>query len=311
MIAVDPANPRGLVWIASYPKSGNTWVRVFLHHLVRLIAGKPIEENDLDALGRTSTSEAGRLDLYERFLGKPIASASLAEIAPVRLRVQAAIAEEAGRVKPTKTHNLLGTFLGSPLINLGVSAGAIYIVRNPLDVAVSLAAHFGSTIDAAIDVMGTSLRTAAARLRPAITGPIGAAIAERDLKLNAAFAPEVWGSWSEHVASWTENSPPVIEVVRYEDMFAEPLTAFTAIADHMRLDASAAEIAEAVDLASFARLKAQEQRGGFVERPANVAQFFRVGRAGGWREQLSPAQVDRIVSAHGEQMRRFGYLPLD
>ena len=90
MIAVDPANPRGIVWIASYPKSGNTWVRVFIHHLLRMAAGKPLEEHDIDELHRTSRSAAGRIDLYERFLGKPVESANPKELAEcVDLHLQA------------------------------------------------------------------------------------------------------------------------------------------------------------------------------------------------------------------------------
>jgi hypothetical protein len=43
MINTDPENPRGIVWLASYPKSGNTWLRAFLYHLVRIQAGIPRE----------------------------------------------------------------------------------------------------------------------------------------------------------------------------------------------------------------------------------------------------------------------------
>ena len=41
MIAADANDPRGIVWIASYPKSGNTWLRLFLHHLLRIKRGRP------------------------------------------------------------------------------------------------------------------------------------------------------------------------------------------------------------------------------------------------------------------------------
>src|SRR5690606_39920483 len=55
----------------------------------------------------------------------------------------------------------------------------------------------------------------------------------------------------------------------------------------------------------------EEETEGFAERPEDVGRFFRVGRAGQWRDQLSAEQVDRVVSAHGEQMARFGYLPAE
>ena len=60
------------------------------------------------------------------------------------------------------------------------------------------------------------------------------------------------------------------------------------------------------------RLKAQEQQKGFRERPPQADQdFFREGRAGQWRDVLTPAQIEQLVRDHGEQMRRFGYLSED
>ncbi len=77
----------------------------------------------------------------------------------------------------------------------------------------------------------------------------------------------------------------------------------------MNLDVTGPQIDEAIRLSSFERLRKQEERLGFSERPEHTERFFREGRAGQWRGILSAAQVDRIVADHGEQMARFGYLP--
>ena len=55
---------------------------------------------------------------------------------------------------------------------------------------------------------------------------------------SAQHAGEIWGSWSENVASWTTDQPPVIKVVRYEDLLDDPIGNFTAIAEHLRFGAS-------------------------------------------------------------------------
>lgn len=288
MITVDPNDPRGIVWIASYPKSGNTWIRVFLHHLLRQADGRPLEDRDIDELGRTSSSAAGRVDLYERHLGKIVTVADQRELAPVRPRVQAAMVEEAGRVIFVKTNSFLGRVFDQPLINRNVSAGGIYIVRNPLDVAISFAAHQNIPVDRAIKSLGATLN------------------ASHSTQYRAS---EIWGSWSENVGSWTTDSPPVILVMRYEDLLAGPRDRFGEIVSHLRLDVTDAQIDEAVALSSFDRLKAQEIAGGFAERAEGNKSFFREGRANQWREVLSPEQVERIVNDHGEQMSRFGYLP--
>lgn len=290
MIAADPNDPKGIVWIASYPKSGNTWVRVFLHHLIRQAAGRPVEEHDIDELSRTSRSAAGRVDLFEQVLGKPVTMADPIEIAAARPKVQQAIMEERDGLVFAKTHSFLGRLFNYPLINRAASAGAVYVVRNPLDVAVSLAFHLDVTYDSAIRSMAAPLNAS-----------IGTAIA----------VPEIWGTWSENVASWTEDPPPVIHVVRYEDLIADPRGAFTGIVEHMRLETTPEQIDEAIALAAFDRLKAEEEARGFAEKPETARRFFRRGTAGQWREELDAGQVERIVADHGEQMRRFGYLPVN
>ena len=55
----------------------------------------------------------------------------------------------------------------------------------------------------------------------------------------------------------------------------------------------------------------QEQIKGFQEKPKKMGNFFRKGKVGSWREELSPAQAERIIQDHGKVMRKFGYLAED
>ena len=121
---------------------------------------------------------------------------------------------------------------------------------------------------------------------------------------------ELYGSWSQHVLSWTRKPHRAMYVMRYEDMLVEPQKTFGALARHLLFTPSESELADAIDRSSFERLRKQEEKDGFRERPEKAERFFRDGRAGQWKEVLTPKQVQRIVDAHGEQMRRFGYLPL-
>jgi hypothetical protein len=288
MIAADANDPRGIVWIASYPRSGNTWVRIFLHHLLRIKRGLPAGEGEIDRITESSPNIAGNVELFTRFMGKPVAGASMQDVVLARPKVAEAMARQASGVLMVKTHSVLGRVFDTPLINLGVSVGAIYVVRNPLDVAISLAEHSSRPIDATITSMAAHLN----------------ASTSTDL-----FAAEIWGSWSENVRSWTENAPQVVKVVRYEDLIEDPVAQFTALAEHMRIGAAPAEIDEAVRLSSFAELTKRGVSGGAAGRLAWIDGFFRAGRAGQWKEGLTPEQVRRIVADHREEMARFGYLP--
>jgi hypothetical protein len=287
MIKVDPKNPSGIVWIASYPKSGNTWVRVFLNNLMSILSSQPLTENDLAETAKNASSEAGLVPLFQQLLKKPVATATVEEVMAVRPRLHQLIKERNQSVALLKTHNILGLISGAPLINMGASAGAIYIVRNPLDVVLSLQDHLGATLPEAI----------AALNYPNFTSPS-----------DAYQVFEVWGSWSQNVESWTMRQAEPVLVIRYEDMIDEPVTTFTSIVRHLGQAPTAAQIKTAIERSSFKRLNEQEARVGFSEKSARGSAFFRVGRYGQWRDKLTPEQVGTIVGKHHAQMRKFGYL---
>jgi hypothetical protein len=288
--AVEQPPRSGIVWIASYPKSGNTWARAFLHNLARARNWEG-DEQDINGMGRFSTWELDKRR-YADILGfEPDNAVHRREIAATRHAVHRQIADSAQGVVFVKTHNCLVTDRGHSTVNFAVTAGAVYVVRNPLDVAISFAHHAGASIDAAIAHMAAT---------------------DAESSGSDASIYEVHGSWSQHVGSWTRNQHRALYVMRYEDMLADPQQTFGALARHLHFDASRRHLAKAIERSSFARLQAQENEKGFRERPARADRnFFREGRAGQWKEVLTPSQVDRIVNDHGEQMRRFGYLPLD
>lgn len=277
----------GIVWLASYPKSGNTWTRAFLHNLFKVISGEG-DIQDINELARFTGSLSGR-DLYEEILGFKPTGQHREQVAAVRHQVQRYVAEQTKGLIFAKTHQALMVDRGSTTIDFTVTAGAIYIVRNPLDVAISFAHHLGQSIDGAISIMGS-----------------------KDVELDATGIQvhEVIGSWSQHVRSWTRKPHQAIYLMRYEDMLAAPEATFGALARHLLIAPTAPQLANAIDSSSFEKLRAQEDVGGFRERPQHAERFFREGRAGQWEDILTPQQVDRIVEDHGEQMARFGYLPV-
>jgi hypothetical protein len=276
---------KGLVWLSSYPRSGNTWTRNFLYNLLSLHQGG--EAGRIQNLHEYSLWDIAALR-FEKVLGKKIQSASREEIAAARPKVQKRIVAEATGAVLVKTHNALVLDRGIPTINMKVTSGAVYIVRNPLDVAISLAHHFDIDIDTAITRMN----------QPGL---------ETDVHELAVH--EVYGSWSENVMSWTRKSHPAIYVMRYEDMLSLPQATFRGLANHLLIQATDEEIDRAIELSAFERAKQQEKQKGYRERPIQSLAFFRHGGAGQWREMLTEAQIARLVTVHREQMARFGYVP--
>ncbi len=272
-----------IVWLASYPKSGNTWLRAFLANLIAN-RSTPVALDELPAYGRLEADP----EIYSRVAGRPSTQLDFAQLSALRPLVHAAIAAAAPKTVFVKTHSMAGVHDGVPLLTPQVSAGAIYVVRNPLDVVVSMSHHFAIDLDAAIDYLGDER----------------AATENSDL-----FVSEFLGSWSQHVQSWAEMEGPRILVLRYEDLLDKPGKGFGKAARLIGLDADRGRAARAIAHASFSSLAGMERRDGFVEVPTKGKRFFRSGRSNQWREALSREQVMRTVTQHREQMQRFRYVP--
>lgn len=275
----------GIYWLASYPKSGNTWLRAFLRNLQE-DREEPADINELD----TGGIAAARAWLDE-VLGFDTAELTPDEVELLRPRVYdwCVRDEEIGYHKIHDAYTL--TADAEPLVGREATLGAVYIVRNPLDVASSAANHWHCPVDEAIARMG----------RPA------AALAGARRSLPTQVRQRML-TWSGHVLSWVDAPGLTCEVVRFEDMEADPLPTFTRAAAFLELPHDEERVAKAVRFSRFEELSRQEEDKGFRERPQHTERFFRAGRSGGWREALTDEQVERIVADHGTVMRRFGYL---
>lgn len=272
-----------IVWLASYPKSGNTWLRAFL---ANLIANRPtpVPLAELPNYGKLEADP----ELYSQIAGRPSTEMDFDALCALRPQVHAAIARAAPRTVFVKTHSMAGVHDGVPLLTPQVSAGAICVVRNPLDVAISMAHHFAISLDEAIQYLGD----------------------ERAASENSAlFVSEFLGSWSAHVKSWADMEGPRILVLRYEDLIEKPAKAFGKVARLVGIDGDRARIERAVAHASFDSLARMERRDRFVEVPIRGQRFFRAGRINQWREALSREQVQHVIARHREQMQRFRYVP--
>jgi hypothetical protein len=272
-----------ILWLASYPKSGNTWLRAFLANLV---ADRPTPL-PLAELPQYCDDEA-RAALYSQIAGRPSTELSVPELCALRPAVQAGIAAAAQGTVFVKSHNYWGGFEDHPLHNPRVTAGGIYVVRNPLDVAVSMTHHFGLDIDAAIDFLANE---------------------DTATENEPRWVSQLLGSWSTHVASWADIDHPSFLTVRYEDLLEKPGKPFARIARLVGVT-DRARIERAIGHASFASLARLERRDGFIEASEKTdARFFRVGRAQQWRQVLGKHQIGRIVECHRAQMSRFRYIP--
>ena len=283
-----------ILWLASYPKSGNTWLRAFLHNLF-MNPERPVPLNNLvrfchqdsnaDWCQAVLDSRAEADESDQKLSVRRADSLSKDEIAKLRPLIH----ERLTRTYPdsvfVKTHNALIVDRGTPLITMEHTGVAIYVVRYPLDVVISYADHSGMSIDEAIMRLGQNVQT----------------------ENTEKFIYEYRGSWSLHVDSWTKVSHPGLHVVQYEDLMAQPVEAFGALCRFLGLDPPRERLMKAIEFSSFDQLSRQEAEEDFRERTVAQKRVFRQGKADGWRDVLTPAQAAQIVGRHGAQMARFGY----
>ncbi|MBO9711746.1 sulfotransferase domain-containing protein [Sphingomonas sp.] len=277
----------GIVWLASYPKSGNTWMRMALASL--RAGGAPVDINR--ATGEEDAIACSRR-LFDRVLDLDAAELSPHEVQMLRPAFYRGVAGMLAQPGFWKVHDASrqvpdGGLLFPPEATLDV----ICIVRDPRDVAVSLSHHYGNTIDDAIAIMAD----------PAFTlSPAG--------KPGSRHLPQWLGSWSANVLSWLDQGPCVPLLVRYEEMTAQLSEILATIGRRVDVAATPAAARRAAEATLFEELRRQEDRDGFRERPAAMDRFFRRGEAGGWRSALTAGQAARIERDHGAVMVRLGYL---
>lgn len=277
----------GIYWLASYPKSGNTWFRTVLANYLST-TDEPVDINKLN-----TGSIASARGWVDDILGVDTADLTQDEVEALRPDVYRwSVRDAPDHVGYHKIHDAYSRRLdGRPLVDDLATLGAVYILRNPLDVAPSLANHNNVDLNTTITKMADPNYSLSKSYR----------------KLSSQLLQRM-GSWSQHVESWTSDGKVNVLPLRYEDMHADPVGTFGDAFAFLGLDLAPSRLEQAIEFSRFEKLSAQEANQGFRERPLKNQRFFRKGIVGDWHGALNSEQVQRIIEDHHVIMRKFGYL---
>ena len=286
-IAHPASDRRRIVWIASWPKSGNTWTRLLLANVV---AEEAVSINRLrQALPESMASDRHQFD---DLAGVESALCTNDEVDALRPEVYRASARRAAAdgvpLLFCKAHDAMHeTPAGEPLFPADATVGAIYLLRNPLDVAVSRAFQSGRC-DFAASIARMNDRN-------------------HTIPATARHLRERLFDWSGHVESWMAAPFPVLPV-RYEDLLADTPGELARMVRFLGLGSVArpAKLRQAARTAAFRHLREQEEQEGFREN-TSAGPFFRSGSAGDWQRHLTAKQVGAVVDAHHRVMLAMGY----
>ena len=266
-------NLNRIIWLASFPKSGNTWIRSLLAHYFSPLGKAP----DINNLRQFTTADV-RQDFYDKAAGGKYSGRSVEDWIKVRPQALRLIAASKPGTHFVKTHCQPVVYLGTHLIPPEVTVGAIYIVRNPFDVAQSFARHVSEDIDTAIDRMSNP-----DNFMGTDTGVFDAL-----------------GRWDDHVTAWTSAEGLPRYVLRYEDMLDKPAKVVQGVLDFMSVKVDRPKLAKAISATRFDKLKKHEEKHGFRERPDGMQSFFAKGKSGSWRKDLTLEQVARLHDEFGD-----------
>jgi hypothetical protein len=289
-------------YLASYPKSGNTWCRVFITELRRL-AG-------LDSAEATAAAEGEERELR---LNRDLATGSIMssrhwlddqlgidssdlrweELDKLRGRVghQRELFAECLRYHKVHDAFVSPDSGGRPVVPVEGCRGAVVVVRHPADVAVSLSHFFSWPLERCVAFL--------------LDEQAGLC---RSSKRGGQQVRQFMGTWANHVHSWVDQDQIPVLLLRYEDLLAQPEAQFSRLAEFLELPAESGLIAAAAANTRFEKLQAkEEEEGGFHERPEGCERFFRSGRCGEGQEQLSAEQLAQLHRAFSCNLHGFGY----
>jgi len=275
-----------LVVLASYPKSGNTWLRLVLDNLLR-IDDQPVSINDIE-IGHYRN----RRWLFDYYAPWPSSELDEDEITCLWPEVYRQFNADGDRLEFFKCHNNASRNKdGEWIFPPETIRTVLHLVRHPFDIAMSLANHFGFTLEQAVETMTASTST--------------------EKEQRQGLSPrllEHWGNWRDHCTNWLDAARTYFVVrLRYEDLLANPHASFGMLARAAGVNFTDDALAQVLERTRFEFLQKQEAENGFRERLPQSRQFFRAGRPGTWQGYLNDTMRHQLIAQCGDVMNQLGY----
>ena len=279
-----------IIWLASYPKSGNTWVRHFLASLIYSNQGKV----GLEKLG--FIMQYPKRDQFEKLV------TNLDDFNQIKknwINSQNLINSD-NKLSIFKTHHVLCSLGKDNFTDKKNTLGAIYIVRDPRNVISSILYHFNlSNTEEALNFIQREDKFIG-NVKNKVNYPLHTLI----------------GSWKTNYNSWKFFGKNFL-LVKYEDLILNPNTEFKRIANYItnttNIKFSEEQIKKGIDESSFENLQKLEDKNGFIESikdPENKKRkkFFNLGPRNNWKKSLDKKFVDEIENSFKNEMKELGYI---
>ena len=277
-----------IIWIASYPKSGNTWLRSIITSLLYTTDG--IFDFKLIKKIKQFPTRNQFQDFTKNFN-------DINEISKFWLLAQDKInlTEE---IKFFKTHNLNCAVNKNSFTNKSHTLGTIYVVRDPRNLVNSIKNHYNKSND-----------------EEAKNFLISKKILSRVPKDNEADIATLLGSWSDHYNFWTKKNSNLL-LIKYEDLILDTKKELERIIIYLKkfmtVEINPEKIKNILSTTSFDHLKNLENKGLFNENvydsKKNKIRFFNKGPSNDWTKVLDKKIQDDIEKIFYKEMKELSYI---
>ncbi len=271
------------IFLASYPKSGNTWLRSIIGNFYNF--DKEFSLNDIKSIPLLSIKKHFREfdnkvyinnnDLHFDWISQNI------------IKCQNLLNNKPNHLNIFKTHSARH----KNFTNETVNAGFIYIVRDPRDIIVSLQNFSGKEIDKIIDEF----------------------LFSKSLMITTNGAQELLSTWELNVQSWLNYNSVIRLIIKYEDLKLNPKEIILNIMEFLnkihslKINLRDQDIDKIIENTNFNNLKKLEDKNGFDEASKH-SKFFRSGTSNQWKDVLTNIQVKLIEKNLQSLMRYFNYI---
>ena len=278
-----------IIWLASYPKSGNTWLRSIVSSLLYSKSGN----FDFELLKniRQFPEKQFFKDIIDDF-------SNFDEIKSNWITAQEKI-NLSQDLRIFKTHQGKYTLGEHNFTNDENTLAVIYIVRDPRNLVSSISHHFNFTLDKACEFL----------LSPEIIGNGKSWKEKKDGMYN------LLGKWNDHYRSWTVNKENLL-LIKYEDLVKDVDTQMNRIINFLKkyttFDTNTDKNKNIIKTTSFENLQNMEKKGKFIEnafsKDMKKINFFHLGPKNKWKDDLSEDILRKIENSFGKEMKELGYL---
>ena len=284
-----------IIWIASYPKSGNTWVRsllsaylytedgIFNFNLLKKILKFPSKKylksftkdfSDIKKISEYWIPAQNRINLYN-------------ENESIFL----------------KTHSALCTLENNSFTNKANTQAVIYIVRDPRNVITSISNHYSFNIEESYNFMIDNSRML---------------VADKWGGKNFGIS-EMLGSWSQHYKSWQNIKFAPILNIKYENLINDTKNSLITIINFLQrfieVKVDNKKILKTVESCNFENLSKMEKKQGFdeaaySEKTNKKVDFFHLGEKNNWQNLLNLEIEKKIRTAFDKEMKELKYIDM-